>query len=156
MHPKEQLRTDMHQIPELASSIRQKGLLQPIIVPIKDDHFEIVAGNRRYEACKSLGWRKITCHIEELDDREAFEIALMENIQRSTLNPVDEAKAFQSYVSNFGWGGVTDLASKIGKSVSYVTKRIALLTLPPDVISSIREYAMSSEHGGRIMFCKRQ
>jgi ParB family transcriptional regulator, chromosome partitioning protein len=153
-HPKEQLRTETHQLSELAASIGQKGLLQPIIVRIKEDYFEIVAGNRRYEACRRLGWRKITCHVEELDDKEAFEIALMENIQRSTLNPMDEAKAFQSYVSDFGWGGVTDLASKIGKSVSYVTKRIALLKLPPDVISSIRDYAMSSSMGEELCYVK--
>jgi ParB family transcriptional regulator, chromosome partitioning protein len=146
-HPKEQLRTDIFQLPELAASIGQKGLLQPIIVRIKEDFFEIVAGNRRYEACKMLGWRKITCHVEDLDDKEAFEISLMENIQRSTLNPMDEAKAFKAYVSEFGWGGVSDLASKIGKSVSYVTKRIALLTLPPDVKNSIRENAVSTSMG---------
>lgn len=147
LHPREQLRLEISNVLELSDSIRQKGLLQPIIVRIKEDYFEIVAGNRRYEACKKLGWRKITCHIEELDDKEAFEIALTENIQRHTLNPMDEAKAFQAYVSEFGWGGVSDLASKIGKSVSYVTKRIALLKLPSDVKNSIRENMMSSSMG---------
>ena len=101
-----------------------------------------------------MGWRKITCHVEDLNDKEAFEISLMENIQRSTLNPLDEGKAFELYVSQFGWGGVSDLASKIGKSVSYVTKRISLLTLPPDVINSIRENAMSSSMGEELCSVK--
>jgi len=143
-HPKEQLRTDSYNVSDLSASIKQKGLLQPIVVRMKEDYFEIVAGNRRFKACKNLGWRKITCLIEELDDMEAFEISLMENIQRHTLNPIDEATAYNTYVSNLGWGAVSDLATKIGKSVSYVTKRMALLDLPPDVIDSIRRCVMSS------------
>jgi ParB family chromosome partitioning protein len=153
-HPKQQLRAVNYEVSELASAIQEKGLLQPIIVRTKEDYFEIVAGNRRYEACKNLGWRKITSHVEELDDKEAFEIALMENIQRSTLNPVDEAKAFKAYVSGFGWGGVTDLAAKIGKSVSYVTRRMGLLSLPPDIVSSISDSAMSSSMGEELCSIK--
>jgi ParB family transcriptional regulator, chromosome partitioning protein len=129
-----------HQVPdteELARSIEEKGLLQPILVRTLDGYFEIVAGNRRYCACKSLGWKKIACHIIELDDRQAFEVSIIENIQRMTLSPLDEATAFKSYVTDFGWGGVTDLASRIGKSMSYITKRIKLLNLPSDVLESI-------------------
>ena len=153
-HPNEQLRSGSHLVTDLAASIAQKGLLHPILVRIKEDFFEIVAGNRRFEACKILGWRKITCHVEDLNDKEAFEISLMENIQRCTLNPLDEANAFELYVSQFGWGGVSDLATKIGKSVSYVTKRISLLTLPPDVINSIRENAISSSMGEELCYIK--
>ena len=153
-HPNEQLRSGSYLVTDLAASIAQKGLLHPIIVRINGDLFEIVAGNRRFEACKILGWRKITCHVEDLSAKEAFEISLMENIQRCTLNPLDEAKAFDSYVSQFGWGGVSDLAAKIGKSVSYVTKRISLLTLPQDVINSIRENAMSSSMGEELCSVK--
>ena len=127
---------------ELAKSIEQKGLLQPILVRTTDGYFEVVAGNRRYCACKSLGWRKIPCHIIELDDRQAFEVSIIENIQRMTLNPLDEATAFKSYVTDFGWGGVTDLASRIGKSLSYITKRIKLLNLPSDVLESIMNHRL--------------
>jgi ParB family transcriptional regulator, chromosome partitioning protein len=80
---------------------------------------------------------EIACHIVELDDREAFEVSLIENIQRKTISPLDEATAFKAYVCDFGWGGVSDLASKIGKSLSYITKRIKLLNLPSDVLESI-------------------
>lgn len=124
-------------IEELAISIQQKGLLQPILVRTVEGHFEIVAGNRRFHACKTLGWRKIPCHVIELDDKQAFEVSLIENMQRKTLSPLEEASSFKSYVSDFGWGGISELALKIGKSVSYITKRIKLLNLPPDVLYSI-------------------
>ncbi len=131
------IRHEVSDTQELAKSIEQKGLLQPILVRTMDGYFEVVAGNRRYCACKSLGWKKIACHIMELDDRQAFEVSIMENIQRMTLSPLDEATAFKTYVTDFGWGGVTDLASRIGKSLSYITKRIKLLNLPSDVLESI-------------------
>lgn len=122
---------------ELAKSIEQKGLLQPILVRTMDGYFEVVAGNRRFYACKALGWKKIACHVIELNDKQAFEISLIENIQRKRLSSLDEGGAFKAYVADFGWGGVSDLALRIGKSVSYVTKRIKLLNLPADVLESI-------------------
>jgi ParB family chromosome partitioning protein len=135
---KSQLRSSVQSLGELMNSIRQRGLLQPIIVRgVGDRYYQIIAGNRRYEACKRLSWRKITCNIVELDDKDSFELSLIENIQRETLNPIDEARAFKIYISDFGWGGVSELARKIGKSPSYVTKRIELLDLPREVIQSI-------------------
>jgi ParB family chromosome partitioning protein len=136
------LRSSGQKLNELMDSIRQRGLLQPIIVrglesDLEDRYYEIIAGNRRYEACKRLSWRKITCHIVELNTKESFELSLIENIQRETLNPIDEARAFKIYISEFGWGGVSELARKIGKSPSYVTKRIELLDLPYEVIQSV-------------------
>ncbi|HEY7079627.1 MAG TPA: ParB/RepB/Spo0J family partition protein [Nitrososphaeraceae archaeon] len=128
---------------DLSNSIKQQGLLQPIVVRTRGEYFEIVAGNRRYAACKSIGWRKIGCHVVELDDRAAFEVSLIENLQRKTLTPIDEAKAFKEYVSKLGWGSTTDLAIRIGKSVSYVTKRIKLLDLPDDVLRSILNSKLS-------------
>jgi ParB family chromosome partitioning protein len=122
---------------ELSKSIKEDGLLQNIIVRPKEGHYEIVAGNRRYLACKMLGWRKILCHIVELDDREAFEFSLVENIQRRTINPIEEAYAFRSYISDFGWGGISDLARRIGKSPSYVDRRLRLLTLPEVVLQKV-------------------
>ena len=131
------LRSEIIQAYELSNSINQKGLLQPIIVRPKEGFFQIVAGNRRFEACKLLRWKKIPCHIMELDDKAAFEVSLIENIQRQTLNPLDEAKAFKTYVDEFGWGGMAQLAEKLGKNPSYITKRIRLLDLPSDVRDSI-------------------
>lgn len=143
-----QLRVSIESLDELTSSITRIGLLQPVVVRIADSCFEIVAGNRRYFACKKLGIRKIPCHVVELDDKEAFEFSLVENVQRCTLNPLEEANAFRKYVERYGWGGTSDLAHILSKSVSYITKRIKLLDLPQDVIEMIAEkkiYASSAE-----------
>lgn len=128
---------------DLANSINQRGLLHPIVVRTKEEYFEIIAGNRRFEACKLLKWRKIPCHILELDDREAFEASLIENIQRQSMNPLEEANAFRTYVDDFGWGGVRQLAQRLGKHPSYITKRIKLLDLPSDVRDSVTKSIIS-------------
>ena len=117
--PTNQLRSNMSNVEELAESINKIGLLQPIIVRTNSsENFEIVAGNRRFNACKKLGKRKIACHIVELDDKKAFEISIIENVQRHTLNPIDESLAFRKYVEQFGWGGVSELSQKLSKSTS--------------------------------------
>ena len=147
----------LHRIPnteDLYDSIKEKGLLQPIIVRPVHNYFEIVAGNRRFESCKKLGWKKIICHIVELDDKEAFELSLIENIQRKDLDPIEEAQSFKTYIVNFGWGGISELASKIGKSVSYVDKRIKLLELPPDIIDSIALARISPTAGEELLGIK--
>jgi len=133
------------QLAELSKSIVRQGLLQPIVVRAKADtnHFEIVSGNRRYEACKALGWRKIVCHVLELDDRNAFEVTLIENIQRENLDPIEEARVFKIYVEEYGWGGISDLASRLGKSASYVDKRIKLLDSPAEIIESLSNHSIS-------------
>ena len=128
------LRNNLNGVEELAESIKNVGLLQPIIVRLNDSHsIELVAGYRRFNACKKIGWRKITCHIVELDEKTAFEVSLIENVQRQTLNPIEEGLAFRNYVNKFGWGGVSDLAEKISKSPGYVSKRIRLVELPESV-----------------------
>lgn len=129
---------DVHiSLDELKSSIAQKGLLHPIIVRPTGERFEVVAGNRRFAACKELAWKRITCHVLELDDKDAFEVSLMENLQHRTLNAVEEAVAFKKYVEEYGWGGVSELARRIGKSHSYVSNRIRLLELPEEVLDRI-------------------
>ena len=117
----------------LVSSIREHGLLQPILIRPLNHGFEIVAGHRRFQACRSLHWRFMSCKIRELTDRQAYEIQLTENIQRKSMDPIEEAEAFKKYVVDFGWGAVSDLAKKIGKSEEYVSHRLQLLKLPEDV-----------------------
>ncbi len=131
------IREDLGDIGQLALSIKEKGLLQPVIVRIIKDRFEIVAGNRRLAACKSIGWRKIPSHLVELTDEESFEVALMENIQRKTMNAIEEANAYRRYVKDYGWGGVSELAKRIGKSQEYVSKRLNLLELPKAIQEEI-------------------
>lgn len=136
--PSKPLRIGVKDIDELAESIRKIGLLQPIVVRINNSgSFEIVAGNRRFNACKKLGWRKITCHVVELDDKTAFEISMIENVQRQTLNPIEEGLAFRNYVNMYGWGGVSELAEKLSKSAAYVSKRLKLLEMPKEIIDLI-------------------
>jgi ParB family transcriptional regulator, chromosome partitioning protein len=122
--PTNQLRTNMNSLEELAESIKKIGLLQPIVVRINhSENFEIVAGNRRFNACKKLGRRKIACHVVEIDDKTAYEVSIIENVQRHTLNPIEEGLAFRKYVVEFGWG--------------YVCKRIKLAELPKDILELI-------------------
>ena len=130
-------------IEKIANSIRQHGLLQPLIVKPRSDHFEIVAGYRRYLACKSLHWKKIPCHIVNLDDMQTFEVAMVENIRRKSFTPLEEANAFKIYVSDKGWGGVTELSNKIGRSQSSIIRRIGLLDLPKDVLNRIKKSELS-------------
>ena len=130
-------------IEKIANSIRQHGLLQPLVVKPRSDHFEIVAGYRRFLACKSLHWKKIPCHIVNLDDMQTFEVAMVENIRRKSFTPLEEANAFKIYVSDKGWGGVTELSNKIGRSPSSIIRRIGLLDLPKDVLDSIKRSELS-------------
>jgi ParB family chromosome partitioning protein len=86
-----------------------------------------------------LGLKKISCHIVDLDDRAAFEVSLVENVQRNTLNPIEEGIAFKKYVQEFGWGGISELAKKISKSPSYISRRIKLVNLPQNVLDLISQ-----------------
>jgi len=127
----------------LVTSIREHGLIQPILIRPLSHGFEIVAGHRRYQACKSLRWRFIPCKIREMTDKQAFEIQLSENIQRKSMDPIEEAEAFRRYVIDFGWGGVSDLAKKIGKSEEYVSHRIQLLKLPEEIKEKIASHMLN-------------
>jgi ParB family chromosome partitioning protein len=128
---------DHQEVESLISSIKEHGLLQPILIRPYQNSFEIVAGHRRFYACKSLRWRHIPCKIRELSDKQSFEIQITENIQRKSMSALEEAEAYRKYVQDLGWGGVTELSRKIGKSEEYVSHRIQLLKLPQDVKEKI-------------------
>jgi ParB family transcriptional regulator, chromosome partitioning protein len=128
---------DHQEIESLITSIKEHGLLQAILIRPYQNSFEIVAGHRRFHACKSLRWRHIPCKIKELSDKQAFEIQITENIQRKSMSYLEEAEAFRKYVQDLGWGGVSELARKIGKSEEYVSHRIQLLKLPQDIKEKI-------------------
>ncbi len=131
------LRQDLGDIESLCRSIEAVGLLQPIVVRSSGEHFEVVAGNRRLEACRRLGWRKIPCELVELTEKEAFEVALAENLDRRTLDPLEEARAFQSYVSRAGWGGTAELSRRIRRSPAYISKRIRLLSIDSEALEKL-------------------
>ena len=136
---------------ELAASISEKGLLEPIVVRPLEDKFEIVAGNRRLAACKSLGMRKVICHILSFNEKEAYEAALIENVQHRTLNAVEEARAFKKYVDDYGYGGVSELARKIGKSEQYVSLRLRLLTLPDRVLKDVTSRLVTPSQASELL-----
>jgi ParB family chromosome partitioning protein len=121
----------------LVNSIKEHGLLQPILIRPLQHTFEIVAGHRRFQACRTLRWRFIPAKIRELSDKHAYEIQLTENIQRKSMDPIEEAEAFRRYVIDFGWGGVSELARKIGKSEEYVSHHMQLLKLSDEIKDKI-------------------
>lgn len=149
--PAVRIRNHHERIQELMDSIRAIGLVQPIVVRPMQGHFEIVAGARRFEACKKLRWAKVPCIIRELSDREAFEFALVENIQRNTMNVMEEAMAFKRYISREGWGSESVLARRIGKSQEYVSHRLSLLSLPTSVRERIAKHQITPSMAGEIL-----
>jgi len=149
------LRNSSESIQELSDSISKIGLLSPILVRITESgKFELVAGNRRFKACKLLGCKTIQCHIVELDSKSAFEASIIENIQRKTLNIMEEALAFRKYVQEFGWGAGSELAHKLSKSSSYISKRMRLLELPADVLQLLCESEISVTTGEELLSIK--
>ncbi|MDE2589038.1 MAG: ParB/RepB/Spo0J family partition protein [Patescibacteria group bacterium] len=150
------VREDLGDIVPLALSIKEKGLLQPIIVRIIKEEFKVVAGNRRLAACKKIGWKKIPCHLVDLTDEESFEVALMENIHRKTMNAIEEANAYGRYVKDYGWGGVSDLAKRIGKSQEYVSKRLKLLDLPKSIQEEIIRRRIKPSLAEELSFVKNE
>jgi ParB family transcriptional regulator, chromosome partitioning protein len=127
----------------LVNSIREHGLLQPILIRPLERGFEIVAGHRRFHACRTLRWRFLPAKIRELSDKQAYEIQLTENIQRKSMDPIEEAEAFRRYVIDFGWGGVSELARKIGKSEEYVSHHMQLLKLPDEIKHKIMNKSLN-------------
>src|SRR5713101_6551634 len=123
-HPTHQFSMNLDGLNELAASIKEHGLLQPIVVRPLQYEYEVVAGNRRLAAIRLLRLRKISSHIIDLTEKEAYEVALVENVQHKTLNPIEEAVAFGQYVEGYGWGGMSELAKRIGRSQEFVTRRI--------------------------------
>ncbi|MDF7639720.1 nucleoid occlusion protein [Lactobacillus sp. ESL0791] len=133
-------------IRELASTLDKEGLLQPIIIRELGDNYEIVAGERRYRAAKSLGWKTIPAIVNNMGNEQAASLALVENLQREDLNPIDEAQAYDNLLK-LNKLTQTDLAQQIGKSQSYVANKMRLLKLSPKVQSYIASGQISPRHG---------
>lgn len=133
-------------IRELATTLSKEGLLQPIVVREQGENFEIIAGERRFRAAKQLGWEKIPAIINNMDDAQAASLALIENLQRENLNPIDEAQAYTNLMKLNNLTQ-TSLAKNIGKSQSYVANKMRLLKLSPKVQSYLASGEISSRHG---------
>ena len=131
---------------DLARSIRDKGLLQPIVVrPLAGGEYEIVAGERRWRAAQRAGIHDVPVLIRELSDGEALEIALIENIQRSDLNPLEEARAYGLLMEQFSYTQ-QQLADSIGKSRSHIANTLRLLNLPDSVRNEIETGNLTAGH----------
>ncbi|MEM6481234.1 MAG: ParB/RepB/Spo0J family partition protein [Pseudomonadota bacterium] len=139
---------DQEKLDDLAQSIREKGIIQPLIVrphPSKQDSFEIVAGERRWRAAQRAQIHEIPVIIRQFDDTETLEIAIIENIQRSDLNPVEEAAGYAQLMQRFGHTQ-DKLASALGKSRSHIANFVRLLSLPDEVQDLVRKGDLSSGH----------
>lgn len=135
-------------IEELAQSIREKGIIQPILVRRindRNDSFEIVAGERRWRAAQKAGIHALPVVIKSLSDREAMEIALIENIQRENLNAIEEATAYEQLRQEYKYTQET-LADVLGKSRSHVANTLRLLNLPPSVQEYVRTGELTAGH----------
>jgi ParB family chromosome partitioning protein len=131
---------------ELSDSIRQKGLVQPIVVrPIGEGTYEIVAGERRWRACQRAGIHQIPAIVRDLSDQEVAELALIENVQRADLNPIEEAAGYTQLIENFGYTQ-EQLADVIGKSRSHLANTVRLLRLPIYVQALVKEGRLSAGH----------
>lgn len=136
---------DIESLNELAKSIREYGVLQPIIVKKSIKGYELVAGERRTKAAKIAGLKKIPAIIKDFDDQEMMEIALVENIQREDLNPIDEATSISNIIKLRGYTQ-EEFANKFGKSRTYVTNILGLLKLPDEVKKLVEKRSLSMSH----------
>jgi len=139
---------DKESLDELTNSIRERGMIQPILVrksKDKDDKFELVAGERRWLAAQNAGLHEIPVVEVEVDDLKSLEFAIIENVQRENLNPIEETLGYQKLIDEFGYDQ-EKVAKFIGKSRSHITNCLRLLTLPKEVIEFIQTNKLSQGH----------
>lgn len=135
---------------ELKSSIKEKGILQPILVRTKNDRFEIVAGERRFRAAQSLGLEEVPVVVKDVSDEEALVLALIENIQREELNVIEEAKAFKRLIDDFHLTQ-EQVADAVGKNRSTVTNILRLLRLPVAIQDAVSKNLISMGHARTLL-----
>jgi len=136
---------------ELSTSIAEQGLLQPLVIrPLPGEEYQIVAGERRYRAALLAGLKEVPCVLRRLDDNAAMELALIENIQREDLLPLEEAASYKELLDACGYTQDT-LAKKIGKSRPYISNSLRLLTLAAPIQEELRSGRLSAGHGRAIL-----
>jgi ParB family chromosome partitioning protein len=137
-------------IEELAQSIKEKGVIQPLLVRRRGDHYELIAGERRLRASNSLGLKEIPAIIKDVDDRDSLEYALIENIQRESLNPIEEAHAYQHLMDKFQ---VTQdkIGEVLGKARTTIANTLRLLKLPHEVQEELKKGRLSFAHGRALL-----
>ena len=143
-------RFDEDKLNELAESIKANGVIQPLIVRSAENGYELVAGERRWRASRIAGLKKIPCIVREFDDKQNAIVAIIENMQRENLDPIEEAEGLKSMTEIYGFTQ-EQVSSSLGKSRTYITNSIRLLKLPEDIRELISEGQMSAAHGRTII-----
>ncbi len=138
------------ELEELASSIEKEGLLQPIVVRKLSDHYQIIAGERRWQACRSLGMKTVPVRIKEVDDDKALELALIENVQRSDLNPIEEAYGYRRLMERRHMTQ-SEVAQAVSKGRSTIANALRLLELPEDAQQLLFEDKITAGHARAIL-----
>ena len=140
---------DKDSLEELSNSIKERGIIQPLIVrksDDQDDKYELIAGERRMQAAQSAGLHEVPVLIITADNLKSLELAIIENVQRKDLNPIEEAESYKNLIDNFNYD--QDKVSKfIGKSRSHISNFLRLLSLPEKLIDMLREGKISHGHG---------
>ncbi|MRR58493.1 MAG: ParB/RepB/Spo0J family partition protein [Deltaproteobacteria bacterium] len=135
---------------ELAASIREKGIIQPLVVRKMSEHYELVAGERRWRAAQKAGLHEVPVVIQDISDDTALEMALIENIQREDLNAIEQAEAFHSLIEKFHLSQ-EEMAKRVGKDRSTVTNSLRLLKLPLEIKNDILEDRLSMGHARALL-----
>ena len=143
-------RFDEAQLEELAASIREHGIVEPILVRKEGGHYKIVAGERRWRAAQRAGLREIPAIVREATDRQAFELALVENIQRADLNPIEEAEAYEVFATTYSLTQI-EISARVGKERSTVANALRLLKLPEDVRDVVRNGQLDMGHARALL-----
>ena len=142
---------DPTELDELKASIRSSGLLQPLLVrPRGTGSYELVAGERRFRAIQSIGWREVPVHVRELDDQAVLTVALIENLQRADLNPIEEAEGYQELVARFSLTQ-QQVADAVGRERSTVANMLRMLALPDSVRRMVRAGELSLGHARALL-----
>jgi ParB family transcriptional regulator, chromosome partitioning protein len=143
-------RMDPSELNDLASSMEASGLLQPVVVRPHDNGFELIAGERRWRAAQQLGWPRIPAVVKEVDDRTLLTLALIENLQRDDLSPIDEAAGYRRLGEEFQLGH-SEIAKAVGRDRSTVANLLRLLQLPADVQTLVHEKRLSAGHARALL-----
>lgn len=138
------------ELEELAQSIRQQGLLQPVVVRPVDGGYELVAGERRFRAAQRAGLAEIPAVVREVDDRAALELALVENLQRTDLDPIEEARAYERLRTEFGLTQ-EEIAARVGKHRSTIANTVRLLRLPEEIQREIAAGRLTAGHARALL-----
>jgi ParB family chromosome partitioning protein len=144
---------DQKELQELSDSIKENGLIQPIILRESDDLYEIIAGERRYRAAKMAGLDKIPAIVKNINNHEALEMALVENIQRSDLSLIEEALGYRQLIDDFSYSQ-EQIAARVSKSRSHITNILRILTLPDSVKDMLDQKLISMGHARAIINSK--